>query len=54
MRLDLYQECKHVFFEPDKGDNGEIRILILVIVWTSEGFTYEADRRHAEIVGSAL
>ena len=35
---------------PDEDEDDEVRILNRVIKWTSEGITYEADQRHAELI----
>ena len=35
---------------PHKSDNQEVKVLNRIIRWTPDGFKYEADLRHAELV----
>lgn len=48
--LDKTYECKHHWLGPSKDDEHSIRILNIVICWNNGSITYEADRRHVEVV----
>lgn len=52
MRAELEKayELKTHVLGPDKEDLKQVRVLNRVLTWSSEGTSYEADPRHAEIV----
>ena len=48
--LKKFFELKTEILGPEKDETRELRILNRVLRWESEGITWEADQRHAEII----
>ena len=52
--LEKAYEIKTQFLGPNKEESQQVRVLNRILTWGSEGISYEADPRHAEIVISEL
>ena len=47
-------EIKTQVLGPEKEDLQQVRVLNRILTWKSDGISYEADPRHAEIVVKEL